>query len=274
MSKKSDNSPRDFLSTFDFSIEEQEVFLWLVEHGYVTALQLSRTLHLPRTKIYRLLDQLIEKKVVVMKVDQRGMKFGAAEPIAFEQLVGEKEAEVRRLQSQLGPLVESLKALSQPMRSSSKVLYYSGKEGLKQVSYNATKAKDILRVYEVDHLSDFLDIEFSENIRRRFVENKIHIRDLTNKMSFAGFSEVKEMIQQYSLFRYIPKTELDIQFEAMIYNDVYTTYTYTSEEVFCVEIYNEQLAQMQKQLHDFVWEKAQPMRFTDDRGAAKVEQKE
>ena len=150
------------------------------------------------------------------------------------------------------------------------MLYYRGVEGLKQVSYNALKAEKILRVYEVEHISDFLPQEFSEYFRREAVKRGIMTHDLTNKKSFPEFTNVTEMIRNYSQFRYIDPQKLTISFEVLIYNDVYATYSYKEEEIFCVEIYSQELARMQKQIFDFIWPEATPLKFTSDRGAASI----
>jgi len=57
---------------------------------------------------------------------------------------------------------------------------------------------------------------------------------------------------------------------ALIYNDVYATYFYKSNKIFCIEIHNQELAAMQKQLFDFIWEEAEIMEFIDERGGARV----
>jgi len=47
-------------------------------------------------------------------------------------------------------------------------------------------------------------------------------------------------------------------------------YTYEKKDIFCVEIYNKDLADMQKQLFDFLWEKAIPMRIIDIHGEVEI----
>ena len=63
---------------------------------------------------------------------------------------------------------------------------------------------------------------------------------------------------------------LTMKFEVLIYNDVYAMYQYGRGEEFCVEIYNPELATMQKQLFDYVWQTAQPMKKIGTHGEAKI----
>lgn len=258
------------IKTFGLSEDESKVYLYLLKHGFCSALSLSRHLSIARTKIYRIIDKLTLKKLVEQKLDDRGMRFGAAHPAVFNDIAAKQEAIARTMQQQLPGLTQKLLELSQSNQTDSKVLYYEGVEGLKQVSYNITKALDTVRVFEMAHLSQFLPHSFAESIREKLVERNITTLDLTNHQKLPGFTDVTEMIKQHSHYRYIDPKKLTIEFEVLIYNDVYATYTYHHETIFAVEIYNRELAAMQKQLFDFVWNQAQPMHFIDERGAVAI----
>ena len=56
-----------------------------------------------------------------------------------------------------------------------------------------------------------------------------------------------------------------------IYNDVYAVCNYLEKgDVFCFEIYNKNLVQMQRELFENLWKQAREMRITDPRGGAEV----
>lgn len=276
MSEQSDKSlfsrSADFkiVTQFGLSDDEARVYLLLLKEGFDTALSLSKKLQIGRTKVYRLLDKLMARELVEMKLDDRGMKFGAARPEKFELLLTEKELELQNLKSQLPGVIESLQSVALQASNESKVLYYTGVDGLKQVSFNSTRTRGILRVFEAEHMSEFIAPTIAEKIRQQYVDNHVFIRDLTNKTSGVGYTAVTELIKSHNEVRHISPTVLDIQFEALIYNDVYVTYSIKGNEIFCVEMYNQQLADMQKQLFDFVWDKAQKMKFVDDRGGVEL----
>lgn len=259
------------LKPYGLTTEEADIYLFLLKNGFVSALEVSKTLRIGRTRVYRLLDKLVKRQLVVEKLGERGFQFGAASPQRLHQLSIEKELEARALKKALPSLVKELESLMpSAFGKKSKVLFYEGMEGLKQVSYNITRADGLLRVFEVEHMSDFLDFEFSESVRKELVENKIMTYDLTNKKSSPAHTDQTELVKHYSQLRYIDPKKLRIQFEVLIYNDVYATYTYKGDEVFCVEIYNEELATMQKQIFDFIWAQAQPLKYINDRGAATI----
>ena len=269
MSDQTDNLS-NLIAPFGLTDEESRLYLYLLQHGFTTALTLSRDLKIGRTKVYRIIDLLKRLKLVEQKIDERGAKFSATHPSRLQQIVIEREQNVQALKNSLPDLISRLSTIMPESTEKSKVLYYEGIEGLEQVSYNIVHAHGLLRVFEMEHLDSFLSFEFSESIRRKLVENKILTRDLTNKKQFPGFTDVADLVSQYSEFRYISPDKLKINFEVLIYNDVYATYTYKDKKIFCVEIYNEQLATMQKQIFDFIWAQAKPMKFVDERGAASL----
>ena len=260
----------NLLKPYGLSDEAGRIYLYLLTNGYSPVLHISRALHIGRTKTYRLIDKLKAMQLLESKVDERGMKYGAADPLIFKQIVSQQENLVTQLKVSLPDVLNKLKLVRTTSNPSSKVLYYTGIEGLKQITYNITSAKKILRVFEVEHLANFLPRDFSEMIREKLVERQIKTLDLTNKVSFPDFTNVTEMIKSYSEFRHIPKKQLSIDFEILIYNDVYASYSYKEGNIFCVEMYSQQLADMQKQIFDFIWSNAKIMKFISPNGACTI----
>lgn len=270
MSDQTDNL-NQLIMPFGLTSEEAAIYLHIAQKGFLSALTISRNLHIGRTKVYRILDKLIDKQLVEQKLDDMGMKFGAVDPVKLEQLVIEKEHEVAGLRASLPVVVERLKKIFPQSAQESKILYYTGVDGLKRVTYNSTKAREVLRIIErVNDMSDFLSEDFSEEVRMKFVENQTRIHQLTTHKKLEPFTHIPEFITKYSYLRYLDPKKLNVSFEQLIYNDVYAMYRTDGEEIFCVEIYNSELAMMQKQIFDFMWEHAQKMKFVDDRGSARL----
>lgn len=247
-----------------------DIYLLLLKQGPQTALAISRQLHIGRTQVYRLLDTLKQPGLVEPQLRSRGYQFAASPPDQFQHLVADREQQLATIKQDLPSLISQLSSLTTPDGQRSRIVTYQGLEGLKQVSYNITKARDLLRVWEVAHLSDFLPHDYAEMIRSKLVENQITTHDITNQSSFPDFTKVQAMVSQYSQYRYIDPQVLQIEFESLIYNDVYAIYSYQPDQIFCVEIYNPHLAQMQKQIFDYIWTQAQPMTTISPGGAAKV----
>ena len=159
MSDQTDNL-LSLIKPYGLSDEEGRIYLFLLKHGSSTALNISKKLKIGRTKVYRLIDKLQEKQLLAIQVKERGMSFVANHPAKFEQLITEKQTQLKALQSSLPNLISHLQSITSNQSEESKVLVYRGVEGLKQVSWNALQAKKHLRVYEMEHISDFLPDDF------------------------------------------------------------------------------------------------------------------
>jgi hypothetical protein len=77
-----------------------------------------------------------------------------------------------------------------------------------------------------------------------------------------------EMVDKYWEIRHIPAKQLKIKFEILIYNDVYVMYRYQGREIFCVEIYNQELTDMQRQIFEYMWAKARKFKVLNRQGEA------
>lgn len=258
------------LSAYGLSIEESGLYLALLKQSK-TALELHRELKIARTKVYRLLEKLVDKGFV--REDQRdyGTMFIAAEPSSLNIIIAQKESELEQLKTNAPRLFNQLAALSFHNTNESRVLHYRGREGLKQVIWNSTKVKGDFRIYEINLMHYLVDQDYSEKVRREFAakpQNKF--LQLTNHTSFEPYTNVSGHVAQWEV-RHVPKDQLDIKFEIQIYNDVTCMFEYTADDIFIVEIYNQQLADMQKQIFDFVWKHAKPMKKIGEKGAAILE---
>jgi sugar-specific transcriptional regulator TrmB len=271
MSDSADNI-KHMLHPFGVEEIESDIYIHLLEKGYLSALSLSRSLGIPRTKVYRILDKLIDKGLVQQRLYDSGMKFGATDPSKFKQLVVEKLHTAEALKESLPDLLNKLENIASRRKDKTKVLYYQGAEGLKQISYNSLRAKGELLTYEVaNDMSDFVPEAFAEDLRRQFVKNKIHIKQLTWNTHFAPYTKVTELITKYWDVRSINPESLTMKSEVLIYNDVYVMYNPVGSELFGVEIYNADFADMQRQLFYMVWNNARKMKIIGSHGEALLE---
>lgn len=223
-----------------------------------------------RTKVYRLLDKLGAKGLVTQNLDAHGLKFKATPYTQLELLLLEKEQETQKLRSTLPLVYKQIGALMGKATGESKVYYHHGVEGLKHVTWNSLAASGTLRIYEkYDSMNAFLDRDFSEIIRRELVSRNITTHQLTGLTHIEPYTDVAELIPLWEV-RYVNPELLTMQFEVLIYNDIYCMYQYGSGEEFCVEIHNAELANMQRQLFDYVWQTAKPMKKIGVHGEAVV----
>ncbi len=271
MSDQPDNLTA-LLEPYGLREEEAKIYLILVQNGFMTALTISRTLRMGRTKVYRILDKLIAKGLSDQRLDSTGLRFGATDPSKLSQLINEREHEVLSLKDSLPQLIENLEKMSWRKHEKTKVLYYKGVEGLKQITYNSTNAyKELLTFETTNDMSVFLPQDFSEEMRQRIVDNKVFVKELTWNKEFKPFTKVADLVTKHWETRYIDPSTFKMKTEALIYNDVYVIYNPLGEEQFGVEIYNADIADMQKQLFTIVWNQAKRIKIISPQGEAILE---
>jgi len=269
MSEQTDKLSK-LLEPFGVSQDEARIYLLLTEKGMKSALGLSRELKIARTRVYRLLDKLIEKGLVSQQLDEMGKKFIANSHTQLKMLIIKKEHEVEALKESSEAVFEQLESISAKARKGSKVLYYQGQKGLEQMTWNSVKAKGELLLYELESMSEFLDYGFAEKVREEFVKRKVIVREISNSRHLSAWTKVVEFARDYWQIRQIDKKDFDMQVEFLIYNDVYAFYSYKNDDVFGVEVYNEDLAFMQRQMFNFIWKRSNKMKLIGDEGEAKL----
>ena len=272
MSKKTDRFTKSLMH-FSLSEDEITVYLCLVEKGVLSALQISRRVKMGRTKVYRLLDALRAKNLVTMRFNDSGFRFEASDPQNLETTIKEKKLELQTLEDTLPELVSHLRSKMGAEGDSPKIRYYSGKEGLQQVTYNSVRAQGELLTYEIGTLNNFLSYKQAEAIRSEILDNKITTRTLTNATKVRDWTEHEEMVKNYWQIRHIPKKDFHITHEILIYNNVYVMYRYTQQEIYCVEIYDEDFTNMQRAMFEMMWRNAKSFKVTSEKGAAAVNPK-
>ncbi len=255
MSDKTDNLV-SILMGFGLSQDEVMIYLVLWEKGDLSALNISRETKLSRTKVYRLLDKLIERGLVSQKIGNWGMRFVASDPMQLELIVRRQENKVKLLREQVERLVEKLRTQVKESRGNSKVLFYEGVKGLERVNFNLLRAKGEFLSMEIDNANVYLPQKIAEELRRSLVKKRIRNKLLTNKKELSGFTNIKEYLELVEA-RWIEKEKLRIKGDVFIYNEVVAMCNYVEGEVFCVEIYNPNLASMQKEMFELVWRGAE-----------------
>lgn len=270
MSEQTDNIVA-LIKSFGLSTEEANIYLDLLEKGSSTALKLSRDLHIGRTKVYRLLDKLIDKQLVIQKLDSAGLKFIANDPSQLDLLLTQKEGQLSVLRNSLPDIVSILRSKIGFQQPESKILYYHGKQGLAQVNWNLLNAKNEFLSYEIATADAYIPQPEAENLRKELVNSKILNRMLTNKKTIAPFTGVSEMVRKWWQIRYISPDILNIRADVFIYNNIFAECHYlNSGDIFCFEMYNEQLAAMQKEIFENLWKQARIMKIIGNQGEASL----
>ena len=251
-----------FLEALNFSADEIRLFQTLLEIGPLTKLELSRQSGVNRTRVYRLIEQMARRGVVEEVIDEYTTVVVPAGLDKLKRMVNEQEEKVKHLTQGL-PLLESMFSKVQQMNDQqTKVVFYRGHEGIRQMAWNNLKAKGEIVGYTyrfyVEALGDKLFQEWLEELTRRKIKVREIITDTYRDLKRDN-PGVDVMPVGTCETHYISTEALDYDHQLDIYNDVVAIYNWYEGEVFGVEIYNEKVAKLQKQLFEIVWKIAEPV---------------
>jgi len=256
MSEQTDNL-NFLLKPFGLTSEESFIYLNLLENGTSSALKISRQINIARTKVYRILDKLIEKQLVVQQYSQNGFKFKANHPSKLNQLITQKEIEISSLKQSLPQTIDLLEKHINLNHPQSQILYYQGQDGLSQVNWNLLNAKNEFLSYEVNLAEAYLSHSEAEKLRQELINKKIISKTLMNKKNLQKYSQVPD-VRIFEQIRYISPEILTIKSDIFIYNDIFTICHYLdNHDIFCLEIKNQFLVDMQKQIFENLWLQAE-----------------
>src|SRR3954464_15918420 len=98
---------RTYFAKLGFPSEIADIYLALYTHGPQTISELSRTSGVERTRVYRLIDQLMETNLVEVESHYKRGVIKAAPIPNLHILISKKEQELQSLQDELG-LIEQV----------------------------------------------------------------------------------------------------------------------------------------------------------------------
>jgi sugar-specific transcriptional regulator TrmB len=247
---------RTYFSKLGLDKEIADIYLALHSYGPQSISQLSRNAHVERTRIYRLIDQLMESNLIeVESHNTRGIIKAA--PIAnLHILIAQKAQELKSLQDELG-LIEQVLARNSLSSPAGRVQVYDGPEATKQIWRNAAAAtSEVLAVLYKD-LSESMDADF----RRRWVES-VNQHENRLRIIYAADLQRSPLMPTGTASprtwesRAVAKDTFPVSHSSIIYDDVIASFYWQDTQVFGMEIYNSEAAKAQRAYFELLWAKA------------------
>lgn len=244
-----------FLEKLGFDKYEAEIFFSLSSSGVSSVLDISRDTKIDRSKVYRRLGAMSEGGVVEEVVDKSGSKYKTVGVDKLERLLEKRVENVEQMQKMFPQIQSFLAGIDVKSDPQTKVLFYRGKEGIKQMVWNILSTRKEALGYTYRDLTEITGVKFMKKWIAEFVKRDLVFKDLFNR-------DYKEKYKTNTHLNYpenfiekcISRKALKINHQLDIYNDVVSFYNWHKGEVFGVEIYNKKVANLQKQLFELVWE--------------------
>lgn len=250
---------RSYFIKLGLAQEIADIYLSLYASGPQTISELSRTSGVERTRIYRLLDTLMESNLVEIESHYKRGVIKAAPIANLNILISKKEQELKGLQDELG-LIEQVLARNSISSPATRVQFYSGPMGAKQMFWNQTKARTEIRSILFENMQINTNGRFFERWVRACNDADLQLRSVFGEAFMKSqkdwyTSHTNERLTNWE-GRYIADDVFTIKHSTIIYDNVVGYFNWKDGEVFGIEIYNKDIADSQLQLFELLWQKA------------------
>lgn len=245
------------LQAFGLTDQESVLYLHLLSHSPSTVLTLSRDLLINRTTLYRLLSHLEQLGLVNRQLDRHTTRYLASPPENLKLVLSKKQTELQTLDQSLVSLIPELHQFTVSRQSPTKILYYQGPDGLKQILYNTLSATTEVVGYGYLDWNRSIGQKFAEFLRSEYVSRQLKSREILNSHS-PNFTSNQTYLHQVYSHRLIHPAKLKITHDTYIYNHVTAFYHFYQNEYFGLEIHNSEIAATQRQIFNLLWRLAKP----------------
>ncbi len=243
------------LQTLGLEKNEAKVYITLFDKGDLSLLELARMTGINRTTLYRIAEKLVKLGLAREVLDQRGIRLQASHPESLKHLVQEKERKIEEIKKRLPIVLKSLDLLEHPFRiEATKIVYYKGVRGLKQVLWNTLRTKNEVVGYGYLNWNESVGKRFAEQLREEIVKRRIQTKEIQNEnyQPLEKFTQLKDYESHYQR-KIIPTSVIEIRHDTYIYDDVCAFYYFYKGEMFGLEIYNQEIALTQKEIFYALW---------------------
>ncbi|HYH75273.1 MAG TPA: helix-turn-helix domain-containing protein [Candidatus Saccharimonadales bacterium] len=252
---------RNYFAKLGLESEIADIYLALHAHGPQTIAALARTSGVERTRIYRLIDRLLESNLIEVETHYKRGVIKAAPIANLHILITQREQELRSLQDELG-LIEQVLARNSLSDPSTRVQFYKGPEGYKQMLWNETNARSEVLCLLYENMQVKTKAAFLERWMQKSNENGVRYRamgsDTFLKSQKEWYSQHDNEQLKHWDFRYVSPTLFKITQSCDVYDDVVAYYSWKDNEIFGIEIHNKETAAQQRQLFELLWDKSTP----------------
>ena len=251
---------RTYFAKLGLGAEVADIYLALHAEGPQSISELSRSSGVERTRIYRLIDMLMTSNLIEVETQYKRGIIKAAPITNLNILIAQREQELQSLQDEL-QLIEQVLGRNSLSSPATRVQFYQGPEGAKQMFWNQTKAK---HPDAISLLYENMQVNTGRTFFERWVhacnEAKIQSRSIVGDNFLQTQKEWRAKYDTERLKpwegRYVDDQTFTIRHSTVVYDDVTSYYNWKDGEIFGIEIYNQEIADSQRQLFELLWKNA------------------
>jgi sugar-specific transcriptional regulator TrmB len=251
------NIVRTYFAKLELSPEIADLYMALHAHGSQTISELARNSGVERTRIYRLLDVMAKLQLCETEIRYKRSIIRPAPVDNLRILLTKREQELRDLQEEFETIEQTLKNKHITASSTTRAQFYQGDAGLRQMFWNQSRSntENIAILYE--SMQMHTRSAFFERWVRRCNERGIAFRSIVSDHFLESLrnwysTHENERLGQWQ-GRYVPASVFNVTHSMVVYDDIVSYYMWTGSEVSGIEIYNQLLADAQRQFFEMLW---------------------
>lgn len=262
------SSVTSFLQQLGLSKNQTHLYLTLLESGPATTLELARKSAINRTRVYRELERMREKGLIDQIIDEHRKLHQAIDPDHLTPLVNAQLEQAQTLAHRFPDVKTYLLQQIHRRGPDTKVYFYKGKTGICQMLWRVLRTKKELVGYTYRTLKSITGEKFTQDFYQEIMDHRIKIRDIYSDEYIESAGGIAQAVkgtaegiagwEHLVSSRYLSPAVLDVNCQMDIYNNVVSYYNWHEGEVFGVEIENDKIARLQKQIFEILWTQALP----------------
>lgn len=253
---------RTYFAKLGLSNDIADIYLSLHTHGPQTISELSRNARVERTRIYRLIDQLMSSNLVEVETHYKRGIIKAAPISNLHILINEKEQELKGLQDEL-ELLQQVFARNSLSNPATRVQFYHGPEGIRQMQWNLFKAKKDIKSIMHRPMQDVTGSAFFKRWADHWNQGDWNCQLILDEQFLRQSKQWHKKNPGHEVKTHHPRkinpNVFRIACATDIYDDVVAYYNWHGGDVFGIEIYNKDIAAAQTTFFNILWAQANPV---------------
>ncbi len=252
-----------WLPSLGLDKNEQLVYEALVAHPWLTALGLSRVVPVKRSTLYRMLENLKEKGLIVDEVGDNTTYYAVSGPEELSNLVHEQEIKLTSVREAIEGLTGDLRIAGASLKHQTSLRFYRGQTGLRQMDWRMTQTrKATVYIFDSGQWSETLGLSFAEKIREEIVRQDIRVLELSNKPKKidkdgkAIWTENSRYLTRHYSRRKIDKKILPIDEDVYVFGDTIQFHGYKQHDCMGIEMIKNDFATTLVRLFMLAWQRA------------------
>ena len=218
-----------------------------------------------RTMLYYILDSLKQYDLLETKEIGKKTVYNAAPPEKLEELFDDQQKELHRQKEQLKTVLGDLRSMYNLSHNKPGVRFFEGPEGTKEVTFDSLKATGMIYTFlDIEAIQKYapeVNKEYvKERVKRGIFKKQICLDTPFARERYRGLPPKDRLLE----VRLIKREASPFKTGLQIYNDTISYSTLTADKQIGVIIVDENIAQMQRSLFEYIWETLPPLQAAAD----------